>query len=120
MIISPASYLLQTIFSVTISKWVTLRLRALPVAGEHRGSVGFGLRGYRAGGVAGEAALRDHPGQEGLVLAHHTGDAHGIICEGRHGCYFYVLERGKWKPKVPLTLFIILVGAAESVLRRLA
>lgn len=26
----------------------------------------------------------------------------------------------KWKLKVPLTLFIILVGAAESVLRRLA
>lgn len=94
MIISTASYLLQTTFSFTISKCITLQMRALPVAGEHRGAVGIGLRGYRAGGVAGEAALRDHPGQEGLVLAHHTGDAHGIICEERHVCYFYVLERG--------------------------
>lgn len=90
------------------------------MAGEHCGAVGFGLRGYRAGGVAGEAALRDHPGQEGLVLAHHTGNAHGIICEERRVSFFYVLERGKWKLEVPLTLFIILVGAAESVLRRLA
>lgn len=51
------------------------------MAGQHSGAVGFGLRGYRAGGVAGEAALRDHLRQEGLVLAHHTGNTHGIVCE---------------------------------------
>lgn len=61
-----------------VSVW---KLRALPVAWQHCGAVGCGLRGYRAGGVAGETALRDHLRQEGLVLAHHTGNTHGIICE---------------------------------------
>lgn len=54
------------------------------MAGQHCGAGAFGLRGYRAGGVAGETALRDHPGQEGLVLTDHTGNTHGIIWRKMH------------------------------------
>lgn len=101
----------------SVSIW---KRRALPVAGQHCGAVGFRLRGYRAGGVAGETALRDHPGQEGLVLAHHTGNTHGIICQKRQICDLDALESGKRKLKGLRTLFIVLISAAESVLRRLA
>lgn len=51
----------------------------LPVAGQHGGARSLRLGGGRTGGVAGEAALRRHPGQEGLVLAHHAGDAYGVV-----------------------------------------
>lgn len=57
-------------------------VKLLPVTGQHGGAVSLGLRGRRAGGVAGETALRHHPRQEGLVLAHHAGDAHGVDCGG--------------------------------------
>lgn len=86
------------------------------MAGQHCGARAFGLRGYRAGGVAGKTALRDHPGQEGLVLAHHTGNTHGIIWRKIHLLFLC----GKRKRKVRLTLFIILISPAQSVLRRLA
>lgn len=52
-----------------------------PVAGQHGGTRGLGLRGGRVGGVAGESALRHHPRQEGLVLADDARDAHGVIWE---------------------------------------
>lgn len=86
------------------------------MAGQHCGAGAFGLRGYRARGVAGETALRDQPGQEGFVLAHHAGNTHGIIW--RKICLLFLC--GKRKLKVCLTLFIILISAAQSVLRRLA
>lgn len=93
-----------------------LRLGTLPVAGQHRGAGAFGLRGCRAGAVAGETALRYHPGQEGLVLAHHAGNTRGIVWKKTRLLF---LGRNR-KLKVCLTLFIVLVSAAQSVLRWLA
>lgn len=49
------------------------------MAGQHGGARDLGLRGSRASGVAGEAALRHHPGQKGLVLADYAGDANGVV-----------------------------------------
>lgn len=60
-------------------------LEMLPVAGQHGGAGGLLLRGCRAGGVAGETTLCHHPGQKRLVLAHHTGDTHGVIWRERDG-----------------------------------
>lgn len=96
----------------------------LPVAGQHGGAGGFGQRGRRAGGVAGESALCYHPGQEGLVLAHHAGDTHGIICRPEKITEFSIRQKEKKKKKesergMSLTLFVILIGAAERVLGRL-
>lgn len=51
--------------------------------------------------MAGETALCDHPGQEGLMLAHHTGNAHGIIC--RKTCLLFLCGK-KGKLKVCLLL----------------
>lgn len=55
------------------------------MAGQHGGARDLGLRGGRASGVAGEAALRHHLGQKGLMLADYAGDADGVVwrVEGR-------------------------------------
>lgn len=52
------------------------------MAGQHGGARDLGLRGGGASGVAGEAALRHHSGQKGLVLADHAGDANGVVWGG--------------------------------------